>query len=210
MAITHKIPTLTLVIFFSTFALLTLPMTKADTNQPLIFSSGLTLYSPVNTTYSTNIIEFNGTFNCPKAFASSLNYSIDGKYQDGFPWSLDANSIIIPQYYTVDGSFQLPQLPDGSHQLSIGIVETHHNSKGALINRTTWVNTVYFTIASSKPTPTLTPTTTPTNTPTSNPNVPEFPTLMILPFFAAVILLSIVFIRKRMPKKSSFFVTRSI
>ena len=44
-------------------------------------------------------------------------------------------------------------------------------------------------------------TTTPRTTPSSTPTVPEFPTWVILPLFAMVILLSIVFIRKRKPKK---------
>ena len=46
--------------------------------------------------------------------------------------------------------------------------------------------------------------------PTSSSTVPEFQIEMILPLFAAVILVSIVFIRKRVAKKSSLFVTSSI
>jgi YVTN family beta-propeller protein len=47
--------------------------------------------------------------------------------------------------------------------------------------------------------PTSTPTSTPTISPTST--VPEFPTWIILPLFAVIILLSTVFARKRIPKK---------
>ena len=43
--------------------------------------------------------------------------------------------------------------------------------------------------------------TSPHPTPTSTPTVPEFPTWIILPLFAVMILLSTIFIRKRMPKK---------
>ncbi len=39
------------------------------------------------------------------------------------------------------------------------------------------------------------------STPTPTPTVPEFPTLIILPLFAVIILLSIVFIRKRIPRQ---------
>ena len=42
---------------------------------------------------------------------------------------------------------------------------------------------------------------TTTSTPSPTPSAPEFPTWVILPLFAIVILLSIIFIRKRMPKK---------
>jgi type VI secretion system secreted protein VgrG len=60
-------------------------------------------------------------------------------------------------------------------------------------------------IPTAKDDPSLIPTASPiitrTPTPTSTPTVPEFPTLVILPFFAVAILQSILFIRKRMPKK---------
>jgi hypothetical protein len=52
--------------------------------------------------------------------------------------------------------------------------------------------------ATSTPKPSSTATSEPT--PTSTPKISEFPTLIILPLFA-VVLLSIVFIRKRIPKK---------
>ncbi len=46
-----------------------------------------------------------------------------------------------------------------------------------------------------------------TTNPTATPAVPEFPTWIILPLFALAILLSTVFIRKRIPKKNiTFFV----
>jgi hypothetical protein len=167
----------TLVFIFAAFflvSLVTLPAAsvKADSNEPITFSSGLTLYSPVNTTYSSNVLECNGSFNCPKGVPCSLNYSIDGKIQGGqggLPWNLDVNSMRIPTYYTIDGSFQLPQLPNGSHQLSIGIQE------GGPSNRTTWVNTIFFTISVNQPTPTLTSTISPSPT----PSVPEFSGLII-------------------------------
>ena len=45
---------------------------------------------------------------------------------------------------------------------------------------------------------------TSTQTPSPTPGIPEFPTWIILPLFAAV-LLSTMFIRKRKPRISSFF-----
>ena len=167
----------------------------------IVFSSGLTLYSPVNTTYNSNVVECNGTFNCPKGVQSSLNYSIDGQYQGGLPWSLNPNSIPIPEYYTVNGSFQLPQLPNGSHQLSIGIDEELYSGNitaDTLISQTTWVNTVYFTIDSSQPTPTLTPTLTPNITPTPTPTVPEFNSAaLILVMATGVIAVTFVHLKSK-------------
>jgi len=137
------------VIFLSSLVTLPAMKVKADSSEPIAYSSGLTLYSPVNTTYSSNVIECNGTFNDPRDFESSLNYSIDGNYQGSLPWTLNQNSINNPVAYTLDWSFQLPQLPKGSHQLSIGIEIDLFNSADTIINRTTWVNTVYFMISSS-------------------------------------------------------------
>ena len=135
---------------------------KADSNQPLIFSSGLTLYSPVNTTYSSNVLECNGTFDSPKRVQSSLNYSLDGKYMEGLPWKFNPDSIANINTYTIDGSFQLPQLSDGTHQLSIGILEEQLDNSNInsprVINSTSWVNTVYFSISTTQPSnPTPTP-----------------------------------------------------
>jgi hypothetical protein len=200
------------VVFLASLVMLLSMRVKADSNEPITFSSGLTLYSPVNTTYSSNIVECNGTFNCPKGVQSSLNYSIDGNYQEGLPWKLNAGSIPIPAIYIIDGSFQLPQLSNGTHQLSIGIDEALYSQpvfdnsgrtmikQPELINSSSWINTVYFTISSNQSilTPASTPTSTPTITPT--PTVPEFPTWVILPLFAVATFLSIVLIRK-IPKK---------
>ena len=199
-----KILTLALVIFFSTLALLTSSVIKADTSQLLTFSSGLTLYSPLNTTYSTNIVECNGTLNWPKPYQLLLNYSIDGEDQGALLWNIDANSISIPEYTTIAGSFQLPTLSSGQHQLSIGINEAQFNNTGGtheLINRTTWVNTVTFTVNTSQPTPTLTQTPTPTST--STPTVPEFSPLAILPLFVSILFIAVV-LRYRKTKSRKF------
>ena len=170
---------------------------KADSNTPLSFLSGLTLYSPTNTTYSSNVVECNGTFNWPKPFQVSLNYSIDGEDQGALLWNLDVNSISIPDYSTIAGSFPLPQLSNGVHQLSVGIDEELFNNTGAsheLINQTSWVNTVYFTISASQPTPTLTATPIPTTITTPIPTVPEFSWIAILPLFISI--LSIALLQK--------------
>jgi hypothetical protein len=58
-----------------------------------------------------------------------------------------------------------------------------------------------ITLQSPTPTPTPTPSPSLSITPSPTPTVPEFPALIILPLFAIVILLSMVFIKKRIPKK---------
>jgi len=60
-----------------------------------------------------------------------------------------------------------------------------------------WSATQTITIPSSS-------STSPSPNPTTTPAVPEFPTLIILPLFVVITLLSIVLIRKRKTKKCSF------
>lgn len=121
---------------------------NADSSEPLTFSSGLTLYSPVNTTYSSNTLECNGTFVGPSEYEVSLNYSVDGNYQGYVPWTLNQNSSSLATY-TLDWSFQLPHLANGSHQLSIGIEKQLYNSNATLTSQKTLVNIAYFTISPS-------------------------------------------------------------
>ena len=54
-----------------------------------------------------------------------------------------------------------------------------------------------FTSTSTSPTPTPTSTVSPTASPSPSPTIPEFPTWIILPFFAIIVLLSNVFAGKR-------------
>ena len=64
-----------------------------------------------------------------------------------------------------------------------------------------WSNTQTVTIGQ----------TSTSSSPSTTPTVPEFPTFVILTLFAVIILLSIVFIRKRIPKNGSpFLLTLSI
>lgn len=157
---------LLILVFLTSLVMPPLISVKADSTEPITFSSGLTLYSPINTLYNSRVVLCNGSFDCPQGVGCNLNYSIDGVYQGGLQWDIDGNSIANPYNYTLDGAFPLPALPNGSHQLSIGIKEStvsynDYNST-MTIHETTWVNTVYFTISSSEPlsTPTLTPTST--------------------------------------------------
>jgi len=169
--------------FYSNSEATVLFIVQNSASQPFIFSSGLAITSPANKTYTSNVVECSGSFDCPKGYQSSLNYSTDGIDKGALPWKLDANSIANLDIYTIDGSFELPQLPDGSHQLSIGILEQLYDNSNVnsprLINSSSWINTVYFTIGTQS-------TPTATSSPSPTPTVPEFPAWAFLPllFFA--------------------------
>jgi len=134
------------VVFFVSSVMLPAARVNAESSAPITFSSGLTLNSPVNTTYTTSVVECNGSFTGPIEYEISLNYTVNGNYQGSLPWSRSSSN---QANYTVDWSFQLPKLPQGSNQLSIGIDQQLYNNAGALISQTTQVNSVYFTLNST-------------------------------------------------------------
>jgi hypothetical protein len=205
------------VVLLAYLVMLSTMSVKADSNEPISFSSGLAVYSPLNTTYNSYSVLANVSLGVPYGMGSSgLNYSIDGKYQDGINMHFPNYSSLgwgrsIPNYspsnYYLFGSFYLPPLPNGPHQISfeIGVEADNYtappSSSFQRINGTnnyvaTWVNTVSFTINSNDvfptPTPTLIPTLTPTITPTATPTVPEFPMLAILTFFVSVLFVAVI------------------
>jgi hypothetical protein len=177
--------------------------------QPLMFSSGLAIYSPVNTTYKSTSLTLNLTYEAGLPY--SLNYSIDGIYQGPISLTFN-NSEGFHMTSTGVAVIQLPALSNGSHILTVnveGYLNNYHgaNPPGAPFKKVSpmsadyfafWANSVSFTIASSDVTPTLTPL--PTVSP--NPSVPEFPLLAILPLFLPMLTIAIILkLRKqRTPK----------
>ena len=132
------------IVIFASLVLMPDARVNAKSSAPITFPSGLTLYSPVNTTYSSSVVECNGSFIGPVKYEMSINYTVDGNYQGSLPWQLNSSNAAN---YTLDWSFQLPKLPHGSHQLSIGIDQQLYALNGTLINQITQVNTVYFTLS---------------------------------------------------------------
>jgi hypothetical protein len=70
------------VVFLASSVVLPAMRVKADSNEPIIFSSGLTVYSPVSTVYNSYSVFCNATLRVPYGYQSSLIYSIDGKVQN--------------------------------------------------------------------------------------------------------------------------------
>jgi len=135
---------------------------KADSNEPVVLGGGVTVYSPVNTTYSTSCLNLNVTFNAGAGVRDSLNYSIDGKY--GGPITLAFNDTLGFHMFSLEtGLVPLPELSNGSHRLTVyveGDLNDYHgaNPPGAPFKETapgsadyvaSWVDTVDFTIDSS-------------------------------------------------------------
>ena len=113
---------------------------------------------------------------------ASYFWVIDSVYYEA-DWIEGSHQIFGVQPNYIDAlnasiTVNFTEIPDGNHAVTV-YANTHDGSHSFA--------TVTFQIVSS-------PSTTPT--PTSTPTVPEFPTWIILPLFAGVILLSIV-ARKR-------------
>ena len=140
------------------------------------YSSGLYLISPLNTTYTSNMLTLKVYFDM--GIQTKLNYSIDGGLHSGdIPLTYLNNSEIM-YISNYQGIVPLPKLPDGSHTLTITVdaeLNDFHgaNPPGAPFKATNaegtnfaaiWIHTIYFTIDTSKATqnPTVSATPTPT------------------------------------------------
>lgn len=137
---------------------------RADSNNPIGNSGGVTIYSPVNTTYSSNFLSLKLSF-CYGGIPSTINYSIDGKYSGPVPLFTNDTSTGFHITTNEDGFLQLPELSDGSHQITITLVAEFtvlpgNNPPGAPFKETapgsgdwvaTWVNTIDFSIDTSPP-----------------------------------------------------------
>ena len=167
-----------------------LKMVKADSNDYIRFSSGATIFSPLNTTYNSRFLNLNLTFDQGAGIHCSLNYSIDGNYKSSIP--LEAKNL-PPGFHFINkktGLVTLPELSEGSHCLTVnvlcGLYDYHGatppgapftpTSPGSSDYIATWTHTIYFTIDTS---------------------IPEFPSWIILPLFLMATLSAII-VKKRL------------
>ena len=171
----------------------TAPYTEDGQGFPL--ASPISITSPSNSTYSSGLLTLNvtvKTFLNPNTSNLTLVYSIDGKTNttirtESTPVPIevettDANGtkttgVSIQSYYLITGWATLPEMPEGSHSITVyGKYEfpmSYHNI--GLDNRT-----VYFTISTN-----------------SEQEIPEFPSWIILPLFLTATVLALV-VRRRM------------
>lgn len=131
----------------------------ADSTDYIRFSSGVVIFSPLNRTYNSRFLTLNLTFGVGLGVESSLNYSIDGKYE-GLINLVAKNPTEIHVINEVTGYVTLPELSEGSHQLTVnvlsGIYDYHGaNPPGAPFKQTSpdssdyvasWAHKIYFTV----------------------------------------------------------------
>jgi hypothetical protein len=137
---------------------------KAEGTIYIRFSSGVTIYSPLNTTYNARFLNLNLTFDQGAGLHSSLDYSIDGNYNGPIPLvAEDTSGFHIITKKT--GLVALPELSDGEHCLTVNVacrLDDYHgaNPPGAPFTPTspgssdyvaTWTHRIYFKIDTSIP-----------------------------------------------------------
>lgn len=172
--------TLTLIIVILFSAVVGMPfakLAKANPDSIIKYLIGIIIESPENKTYRTNEINVNiyAYTQMGPDFTplKDVGYSVDG-----VPFVYFAD----PVGTNIANESVALNLTEGSHTI---VAKARTLNVQAGLDREVCAN-VTFTI-DTNPTPT--------------PTVPEFPTWVILPLFAMVMLLSIVFIRKKIPKK---------
>ena len=153
---------------------------SAGSNDGMGFSSGVYLYSPINTTYASRFLTLNLTFGAGLGVQCSLNYSIDGVYNGPIPIVPKNNEMHVVIQTT--GIVQLPELSEGSHCLTIyveGDLTGIHsaNPPGAPFQPTNaegtnyaarWMHVIYFTIDPNAQTPASTAPTIVIRSPQNN------------------------------------------
>jgi hypothetical protein len=121
---------------------------KAENAASISFPSGITLYSPLNTTYNSQCLILNLTLYSAGQMGYidpqiSMNYSIDGKYNGPVP--LEVSNPGLHVVTNAAGFVNLPKLSEGSHCLTIHLFG--YNQISLNPKYLPYVYTVYFSIS---------------------------------------------------------------
>ncbi len=188
----------------------------ADSTDSVMFDSGVTVFSPLNMTYHYSNLALNLSLYGAGIMGGldpqiSMNFSIDGLYNGSVPLRSNGEIHVVT---SAVATVNLPELPDGSHHLTIylfGLNQRNYEPKYL-----SYVNTIYFSTnnnPASSPAPTLSLTSSPspaltqspastpsvTVTSTSTPIIPEFSmwTNLLLLIILALLAGLVVYFKKR-------------
>jgi hypothetical protein len=121
-------------------------LVKADSADFISFSSGVTIFSPLNRTYTSKFLTLNFSIACGLGIRYSLKYSIDGKYGGPMPYVIKNPEEWHVVYYGT-GLVKLPELSEGAHSLTV-YLETNMNNNHI---RPLYVDTINFAIDLTTP-----------------------------------------------------------
>ena len=120
-------------------------LVKADSKDVISFSSGVTIFSPLNRTYNSKFLTLNFTIACGLGIKYSLNYSIDGKHEGPMPYVIDDPSE-LHVVYRGTGLVKLPELSEGSHTLTVYL-----EASGLVAHKSSYTDTLNFAIDLTPP-----------------------------------------------------------
>jgi hypothetical protein len=140
---------------------------RADSTDSIYFpDSGVTIFSPVNTTYSTysyNNLVLSLSLYSAGTMGSldpqiSMTYSIDGIYTGSVPLKSNGELHVVTQAL---GTVALPELPEGSHCLTLNLYGL--NQRTYEPKYLSYTDTVYFSTVGTSPisSPIISPSPTP-------------------------------------------------
>jgi hypothetical protein len=173
------------------------PYTADGQGFPL--ASPISITSPSNSTYSSGLLTLNitvKTFLNPNTSNVTLVYSIDGKtnttiHTETTPVPIEAEftdangtkttGVSIQSYYLITGWATLPEMPEGSHNITVYAKYEFPDSHNIGLDN----STVYFTISAN-----------------SEQEIPEFPSWIILPLLITAAL-AITVSKQKLTKKCS-------
>jgi len=119
---------------------------EADSTDAIHFYSGVTLFSPLNQTYTSRYLNLNFSVGCGWGIKYSLSYDLDGKYRGPMPFAIKNPEELHVVYYGF-GLVRLPKLSEGTHHLTVTL-KTSENSEHI---KPLYVDTVYFSVDSTPP-----------------------------------------------------------
>ena len=119
---------------------------EADSTDAIHFYSGVTLFSPLNQTYTSRYLNLNFSVGCGWGIKYSLSYDLDGKYGGPMPFAIKNPEELHVVYYGF-GLVRLPKLSEGTHHLTVTL-KTSENSEHI---KPLYVDTVYFSVDSTPP-----------------------------------------------------------
>ena len=157
----------------------------ADSSEPITFNSRVTLYSPINKTYSSKFLTLNLTSWVGIGVTCSMTYNIDNQHRGNIPL-VSQHPTELHMLNKVTANVTLPELTQGIHNGTLEVVCSIQNSHKKIsqlpvvpkssnytFNTATWTDTMQFSIQ------------------TTEQQIPEFSpqTLLILTILAPTIIL---------------------
>jgi hypothetical protein len=192
--------TVSVFLFFLTYTPITC-QAMVESAGYIHFDSGITVFSPLNTTYYSKNLVLNLSLYSAGIMGSldrqiKMSYSIDGINIGSVPLKSNGELHVVS---TAVGTVSLPELSDGQHTLTIklyGLNQRTYQPKYMY-----YVNTVQFSTYNADPVlnQSTNPTMTPTSTPT--PSVPEFTYLPTIPLLLSTLAVAFAI---RIKKHGSF------